>query len=264
MIITFSSGCTTARQRSCSNSAGRSSFVTQRLAVRVRRQRQRHEPEHEPAGAPAAREEERDDHGEREPDEHERARRERVARERELVDERPRQLEPRAVAGHDEPRAERADGRHADPDREHARERLAAALPEREPRERGQHRADVAELLGEVVAAEPPGEIVQLVRPQFRHLRRHQQVGEVELVAPAADAERVGVRQRDPQERRRRDERDRIAGAAQQQAAEEQGAFAAARQGEAATMRRAADRGPEERLEERREDARARRARRGR
>ena len=94
--------------------------------------------------------------------------------------------------------AERAHGGDGDREREHAGERLAPALPEREARERGQHRADVAELLGQVVAAEPAREVVQRRRPQRGHARRHEQVGEVELVAVAADPERIGVRRARP------------------------------------------------------------------
>ena len=105
----------------------------------------------------------------------------------------------RTVARHDEPGAERAHRRRDDRQREHARERLAPALPHGEPGERGQHRPDVAELLGHVVAAEPAGEGVQRRRAQRGDLRRHEQVGEVELEAVSADPERIGMGQRDPQ-----------------------------------------------------------------
>ena len=188
--MTFSSGWTSVRQRSPSKSAGRSSCVTQRLPSRLGASVSATQPEHDPARAPAACEEEGDEQREREPDEHERARGQCVARQRQVVDERPREREPGAIPAHDEPRAERAHGRHDDPDREHAGQRLRAAAPTARSPPARQHGADIAELLGQVVAAEPRREIVQRRGPQLRHARRHEQVREVELEAAAADPER--------------------------------------------------------------------------
>ena len=106
------------------------------------------------------------------------------------------------MAGHDEPRAEREHGRGDDRQREHARERLTAALPEREAREQREHGADVADLLGEVVAAEAAGRGRAATDGRSAVTRvGHEQIGEVELEAAAADAERIGMRQRDPQVR---------------------------------------------------------------
>ena len=84
-----------------------------------------------------------------------------------------------------------------------------------------------------LLPAEPARQGVQRWRPQRRDLRRHEQVGEVELVAAAADAERVGVRQRDPEVGRGDDQGEHVARAAEEQAAQQPRAAGSARQQQA-------------------------------
>ena len=188
-------------------------------AGRIRRERERHHDEDEPAHAPGAGEEERDDHREREPDDHERPGGQRMAGQRQAVDQRPRQLQPRAVPGHDETRAKRGDRGGEDRHRQHSGKRLTAPLPEREEGDRGKHGPEVAELFGEVSAAELRGQVMQRRRPQGRHLRGDDQIGEIELVALAADAERITMRKCDPQVRRGDGERDEVRKGRQREAA---------------------------------------------
>ena len=210
MLSTFSPGRTTSASGRSWKSAGRSSPRDPELAVEARREREREQREQEPAHAPAAREEERREHGEREPDEHESAGRQRVARERQVVEERPRQRQPGAVPGHHEPRAERAQRSPRRPSaRARARAAGAGAPTRRSPRARGAP-GRVADLLGEVVAAELRGEVAQRGGRSAVDARRHEQVGEVRARSRAADAERIGVRERDPEVRRGRDERDDV------------------------------------------------------
>ena len=154
-IKTFSPGWTTVCQRSAWKSAGRSSSVTPEAAVEARQRASAPGARRRASGpGPACDRNSATSTASAEPREHERACRQRVAREGEVVDERPGQRQPGAVARHHEARAERADRREDDVSGQDARQRLAPPLPERKAGERRQHRPEVADLLGQVVASE--------------------------------------------------------------------------------------------------------------
>ena len=219
MIRTFSSGRTTDRQRSPWKSARPVEPRDPEAAVQARRERERQQRRTTTQRArPPRGEEERHEHGEREPDEHER--RARAARGSRAEGRRRASTAAAAGCG---ARPRRGASR--------ARTRVAATIVSASTRasgwrrrsqsdeagERRQHRADVAELLGEVVAAESRGQVVRARAGRSAVTR----VGTIRLARSSSKPwplmpSGIGVRERDPQVRRRDDERDGIRERAQQ------------------------------------------------